>query len=350
MIRIKYKPLFDLELRHSYYLNGKSTDLQLIPSEACKVLISAYGLRFLPTGSGGKLYAKVETVSGKDIIKSPIPEAVKFTFLLKVRNVNFENFTALSLTKPKNQHYYFNNLVDNLSGDSSPLLLTNTATKVVTDTDLMTFETNVFSFTDISAETTQNSEIKFIDSGETFRHELENHHKTFNFTYNLKKTSCGRAKFLIGDVERSTFYVTNANDYVGLFGVVEIFYKKTLPQTYQFQLADNSIETKFYKIAFANRATRWRYIINSKFNQAITGVKVAKTSGTPIGFGSFGGAPPGQFIMASGNPVPLREEPVTGIKLTDQADKILISNLPNPPLNLIRQEGTEVFSDVLITI
>lgn len=350
MIRIKYKPLFELELRHRYYLSGKCPDLQVTPSADCQILLNAYGLRFLPTETGAKLFAKVETISGKDIIKSPIPEATKFTFLLKQNNIFFENFTELNLTKPQNQRYYFNNLVDNLTADAFPLLLTNTASKVVTDTDLLFFETNAFSFTDVSSADTQVSELKFIDSGEIFSQELNKHNNTYNFTYDLKKSLGGRAKFFIDGAERSAMYVANANDYANVFGVIEIFYKNDLPATYQFQLADNAVETKFYKIAFANRATRWRYIINNKYNLLVTGVNVVKSNGTPIGFNSLGGAPAGQFIMASGNPVPLVEEPITGIKLTDQADKTLIPNLPNPPLNLIRKEGTEFFSDVLITI
>lgn len=350
MISIKYKPLFDLELRHTYYLSGISPDLQVTPSADCRALLNQYGLRFLPTDTGGKLYAKVNTIAGKDIIKNPIPESTKFTFLLKLRNPLFENFTELSLTRQETQHYYFTNLVDNLAADSSPLLLTDTATKTVADTDLLTFETSSFSFTDTATAATQGSELQFLDSGETFTQELSNHNNTFNFTYDLKKTPSGKAKFFIGGTEKATVYVANTNDFAGAFGVVEIFYKSSLPATYQFQQADNAVETKFYKIAFVNRSTKWRYIISNKFNQAVTGVNVAKTNGTPIGFTAQGGAPIGQFIMASGNPVPLKEEPVTGIKLTDQADTVLIANLPNPPLNLIRKEGTDIFSDILITI
>ena len=350
MISIKYKALFDLEVRHGYYQSGICPDMIVSPTASCQTLLQYYGLRFLPTVAGGKLFAKVNTVAGKDMMKSPIPEATKFTFIMKLKNSAFENFTQLSLTRPKSQHYYFNNLTNNLAADSSPLLLTDTTAKTVADTDLLPFETNAFAFTETSNAANLSSELQFPDSGERFPQELNNHNNTFNFNYDLKVTPSGRAKFLVGGTERSSLYIISPMDFADVFGVVEIFYKSDLPAPYQFQLVDNSVETKFYKISFANRSTRWRYFISSKYNPSVTGVTVAKTNGTPIGFIPQGGAPAGQFIMASGDPVPLKEEPVAGIKLTDQADKLLIANLPNPPLNLIKQEGSDIFSDILITI
>ncbi len=350
MISIKYKALFDLEVRHSYYESGSCPDFLIAPTAGCLSLLNYYGLRFLPTVAGGKLFAKVNSVAGKDFMRNPIPEATKFTFSMKLRNTAFENFTQLNLARSKNQHYYFNNLINNPASDSFPLLLTDTTAKIVSDTDLSAFESNTFSFTETSNAATLSSELRFIDSGESFGLELKNHNNTFNFNYDLKKASSGRAKFFINGTERASTYVANSYDYSDLFGVVEIFYKSSLPANYQFQLADNSMETKSYRIAFANRSTRWRYIISSKYDQSVTAVTIAKTNGTPIAFTTQAGAQAGQFIIASGNPIPLKEEPVAGIKLTDQADKVLMANLPNPPLNLIKQEGADIFSDILITI
>lgn len=350
MIRIKYKALFDIELRHSFYVSGLCPDMEVVPSAGCRAMLGRYGLKYLPTEAGLKLFAKVETVGGKDLIKNPIPNETKFTFLLKLRNSYFENFTQTNLSRLKTQHYYFNNLTDNVSADSVPLLLSDTTAKTVTDTDLLGFETNTFSFTEGSTEATLTGELRFTDSGEVFSRELTNHNNTFNFSYDLKAAPSGRAKFFIGTNEKAEVYSINAADYGGLFGVAEIFYKSTLPASYQFQQADNAIETRFYKITFANRSTRWRYIINNKFNPAVTGVNVAKTNGTPISFAAQGSPPAGQFIIASGSAIPLKQQPLTGIRLTDQANNEIMANLPNPPLGLIRQEGADVFSDVLITI
>ena len=350
MISIKYKQLFDLEIRHSFYVTGRSTDLQVIPTAACSTLLNNYGLKFLPGETGGKVFAKVNTVGGKDILKSPLPEGSRFTFLLRSKRSAFENYTLLNLSRSKKQRYYFSNLVSNLAADSSPLLLADTAAKVVSDSDLLTFESGTFAFTESNTAASLNSELRFTDSGETLSQQLSNNQDTFNFSYLLDRSLSGRAAFFIGGTQRALMYVASSYEFADIFGVIEIFYKSSLPATYQFQQADNSVETKFYKVAFANRSTRWRYIIANKFNQAVTGISVAKTNGTPIAFTAQSGAPPGVFIVASGNPVPLKEEPVSGIKLSDQTNKVLIANLPNPPLNLVKQEGADIFSDILVTI
>ncbi|NEU10448.1 hypothetical protein GZH53_19135 [Flavihumibacter sp. R14] len=350
MISIKYKQLFDLEIRHSFYLTGKCTDLQVVPTIACQALLNSHGLRFLPTETGGKIFAKVTTEAGKDFMKSPLTEGTRFTFLLRLKRPAFENYTILNVARSKKQRYYFSNLVSNLAADTSPLLLADTAAKVVTDSDLKTFESGTFSFSETSTAANLASELRFTDTGEALSQELSNHNDTFNFSYDLDRGSSGRARFFIGGVQRASIFVADSYEFAGTFGVVEIFYKSSLPATYQFQQSDNSVETKFYKMAFANRATKWRYIIVNKFSQSVTGVSVAKTNGTPITFTAQSGAPAGVFIMASGNLLPLKEEPVSGIKLSDQDDKVLIANLPNPSLNLVKQEGGDIFSDILVTI
>lgn len=135
-----------------------------------------------------------------------------------------------------------------------------------------------------------------------------------------------------------------------VFGVIEIFHKTALPVEYQFQKVNNSVDRKFYKIAFTNRYTKWRYHITKKFNQAITSVTVGKTNGALIIFSPKAGFPAGQFVMESNEPLPLIEDPITGIKLSDQTNKVIVPNLPNPPVHLVTAEGTDIISDILITI
>ena len=350
MIIIKYKELFDLELLHNFYVSGKTADFEIKPSLACQFALQSFGLKFLPTVFGGKLFAKVNTVGSTNFIKNPIPDGTKFTFLLKLKNRLFENFTSLDLNKPKKSHYYFNNLINNISAGGFPLLVSDTGTKAVSNTDHLPFSINTFSFAHNNAAPQQSSQLQFIDSGEGFTQTLQNHNNVFNFTYDLQKSEGGRAKFSIEGIDKQTMYVTTAADAANVFGVVEIFYKNSLPADYRFQLDDNSIVTKFYKIQFANRSTRWRYVITKKFNQTVTAVTVAKSNGTPIAFTPVQGAPVGQFIMSSNANLPLKEEPVTGIKLSDQLNKPIIANLPNPALGLVKQEGANIFSDILITI
>ena len=350
MIKIKYKALFTLEFAHTFYKSGKSPDIIMQPSAGCAGLIKSLGLHFLPTTSGGKLFAKVDVVAGNDIIKNPLPDGTKFTFLLKLRNGLFENITKINLLKSPTSHYYFNNQVNNMSADNVPLLVANTTSKIVSDADLLPFVSGSFSSVQNSTAGTQNGELNFIDSNEKLLQQLNNSNNLFNYSFDLNKASGGRGRFLVDGTEKATFYSLDPAEMSDVFGVVEIFYKAGLNSNYQFQGIDNSITTVNYKIPFANRATKWRYIITRKFNPAITSVSVAKTNGSPINFSLLGGSPAGTFIVISNNALPLTEESVAGIKLTDNTNKVLIANLPNPPLNLIKTEGADTFSDILITI
>ncbi|MEX2593616.1 MAG: hypothetical protein WD426_12655 [Anditalea sp.] len=350
MIHIKYKPLFDIEILHGFYRSGKCPDFFLVPTKACQTQLNTFGLLHLPTAFGCQVYAKVNTVGGNELIKSPLLEGSKFSFFMMLKRRDFENFSELNTIKPRSSHYYFNNLVNNLSTDSFPLLVANNSGKVVSDTDLIPFNSNTFAYIQEGTATVQNSELRFIDSGEEFYQTVNNHNNVFNFSYDLKKTPGGRAKFFIEEVEKTEIYVQPTKDLLNTFGIVEIFYKSSLVPEYQFLKNDHSIETKFYKIAFANMATRWRYIISKKFDKTITGVTVGKTNGNPIAFTAQPNSPTDQFIIASNEPVPLQEGPVTGIQLRDQTDKVLIPHLPNPPLMLVKTEGSDSFSDILITI
>ncbi|MXV49666.1 hypothetical protein GS399_01680 [Pedobacter sp. HMF7647] len=350
MIQIKYKPLFSIEFPHTFYKSGKSPDLIVQPTKSSQKLISTMGLHFLQTEFGGKLYAKVKTQANKDFIQNPLAEGLKFTFLLKLKNSFFQNISNLNLLKPLGNHYYFNNLVNNLSTANKPLLVSNATSKIVSDADLLPFASGSFSSAQSNTAATQTGRLEFLDSGESFQQELSNSNNIFNHSFDLHKFSGGRTRFLVDGAEKALFYSIDAGEQADTFGIIEIFYKNSLPAEYQFQATDHSITTKNYEIPFTNRATKWRYIITRKFNPAITSVTVGKTNGSPINFSLAGGTPEGVFIASSNNALPLTEEPVTGIKLSDNTNKVIIANLPNPPLNLIKTEGADTFSDILITI
>ena len=346
MIKIKYKALFAVEFAHAFYKSGRCPDIVMQPSASCASLLQGLGLRFLQNDFGCKLYARVDSA---DIIKNPLPEGTKFTFLLKLKNRLFENITSINMIKPSNSHYYFNNLTPNLAV-TEPLLIANTTTKIVSDADLIPFFSNSFAFTDGNTIAAETGKIEFIDSGESLEQTLHNSDNVFNFSFDLNRSTGGRARFLIDGVEKTKFYAIKSGEMSDVFGLVEIFYKSSLSTEYQFQNNNHSISTKNYKIPFTNRSTKWRYIITKQFNTGISAVAVVKTNGPSIDFSLLGSSPPGTFILTSNNVLPLKEEVITGIRLTDDADKVLIANLPNPPLNLIKTEGSDTFSDILITI
>lgn len=350
MIRIKYKALFTLQFSHTFYTSGLCPDVEVCPTGQCTELIRSLGLHFLTTPSGCQLFAKVKPEGGNDIMQNALPEGSRFSFLLRLKNPRFENFSNLNLLRPAGTYYYFNNLVNNVAADSTPLLVADTGGKLVGDNDRMTFAAGSFSYTDSSTVTTQTGTLQFTDRTEAEAITINNSNNTFNHSFDLQKHESGRLKFLIDGVEKASLYSIRGSEQASLFGVVEIFYRASLPAPYQFQLADNSVASKIYRIAFEARQTRWRYIITRKFNPAISAISVGRTNGSPINFSLLGGTAAGTFIATSDNPLPFAETPVSGIKLLDNANKVIVANLPNPALNLIKSEGPDTFSDILITI
>ena len=350
MIHIKYKELFDLEILHNFYSSNRSADFRVIPTAETSSLFGSLGLRYLPTKYGGKVFAKVSTVGGVDIIKTPLPANTKFSFKLILVNSSFSNFTAVNLSKPVGNYYYFNNLLNNISADGFPLLVSDTGTKSVTDSDLLPFISNTFSYTHNQAIAERTGTIEMIDSGDKLVQTLKNNNNNFNFSFDLSPLPQGRAKFSVLNSVKSRFYIIDAAERESLYGIAEIFFSNSSVATYQFLQPNGAITTKHYKISFASRQTKWRYIINKKYNASVSAVTVAKTSAPAISFSIVPGAPAGQFIVTSNNLLPFKEESIQGIKLSDQANKIIVPNLPNPSAASIKPEGADVFSDILITI
>lgn len=347
MIQIKYKLLFEVEILHDFYRTGKSPDFQLVPSSVCRRHLRAFGLHFSATASGGQVYAKV---NADDSLMQPLLHGLVFTFLMILQNPRFGNFSAINLLKPRHQRYYFNNLVENLSSEGDPLLVANTNTKNVSDADLLYFVRSSFSYSHESSAAIQQSDLLFTDAGLEFHQVLNNHNNVFNFSYDLRGMGIGRATFSIDGTEKEKLYVLPDDEIADVFGVVEIHYKNDLPPSYQFQSDLATPVFKSYKIPFTNRATRWRYIINKRFNKTLTGVTISPTNGNAIAFSVIPNPPADHIVVASNEPVALREDPVAGLQLRDQSDKVLIAHLPNPSLMLVRTEGSDTFSDILITI
>jgi hypothetical protein len=349
MIQLKYASLFEIEILHDYYADKKCRDLIVVPSAATSQLLTQLGLRYIKTDTGCRVFAKVTESAGKDFVKTPVPDNTRFVFLLQSQNSSFETFTQLSLDRQPRQRYYFNNLTENPGAANAPLLVANQLTKKVSNDDLLRFERNTYQFTYAGAAVT-NGEVRFKDNGERFIKEFDNPTGNFNFSFNLQGATGGRADFFTGAAKQDSFYLEENGVGQNCFGVIEIFHRGTLPGTYKFINNDKSVAAKKYALPFANRQTTWRYTVNKKFNTAVTDVKIKKANGGAIDFTKKNGTPAGQFILSSNTTVPLKQEMLTGIRMTDQNDKEIIAHLPNPSLGALKQENNQLFSDILITI
>lgn len=350
MIQVKYASLFEVIFLHDYYKDERSRDIIITPSPATELILRQLGWRMVNTDTGCKVFGKVTETNNADLLNIPVPENTRLAFLLQLRNRSFETFTLLNLNKKQNERYYFNNLVNNIAADATPLLVANTGSKKVSDNDLIRFERNTCRRDHTSNALSHTGEIRFTDNGEIFSQQRDNNQDQFNFSFDLREATGGRASFFLDNNKLDDFYLEDNGVGSDCFAVIEIFHRAALPDAYRFVNNDRSVAAKKYAIRFANRQTTWRYNVTRKFNTQVNEVKIKKANGGGIDFTKQNGVPAGQFILKSNAVVPLKEETVTGIRMTDQNDKELIAHLPNPSLSVLKQEGNQLFSDIFITI
>jgi len=356
MIQIKYISLFEVELLHDYYRDKICRDFSVIPSLQCAALLQNLGLRFISTPSGFKVFARVDEISNKNFLKTPLPEKTRFAFLLCLKNPAFTTFSQVELKTNPDQHYYFNNLGENIGAGDTSLLAMNSTSKKVSNDDLMSFKSGSYAFVNDTDVDEKQVKLIYTDTGEQFQQVVDASksilRKIFSFDLN---SAAGRAKLFSGADAKESFYVMSQADRQDFFGVIEIFFTKDLKDKYQFVKKNNApdrfeVTTAKYKIPFTSRKSVWRYNVTKKFNQNVTGILIKKESGSVIEFENSPGSTAELFIMNSKVPLTFSEEAITGIKLSDNNGQAIISHLPNPSLQLLKEESGKLFSDIFITI
>lgn len=86
---MKYRVLFSIQLLHRYYINGKCSDAELLPTEECKQNIQRYRLVMKRLPYGVQFLSPV--VEDEDMI--PLDANMTFRFFLKIKNEGFLQFT-----------------------------------------------------------------------------------------------------------------------------------------------------------------------------------------------------------------------------------------------------------------
>lgn len=353
MIQIKYTPLFEIVFLHDYYTDKLCRDIIVLPTLQCADLLRKTGLRFMATETGCKIFARVTEAGGKDILQLPMPENSRFSFLMILQNKLFKTFTQIDLNTAAGKHYYFNNLEENNGVDNSVHLVSDKAGKKFSNGDLKNFHSRSFRFINNTSVDESEVKVRFTDTGEQLQQLLNsgNGNSRKNFSIDFGGGSTGRAELSVQDVIKENFYVIDSAERQDVFGVIEIFHRASLPVKNKFVIeTDNSAALKKFVIQFANRQTTWRYNVTRKFNNTLTGVTIKKENGTVIEFEPAPGSTSELFIRSSKNPVPLTQNSLTGIRLTDSNNNEIIAHLPNASLFVLKEENGKQFSDIFITI
>jgi hypothetical protein len=354
MIWFKYTLLFDVEVLHDFYATGKSGDFLFQPTESCRAALERYNLVFRSKDTGFEVFSQVDVHKAGLKMKTPLRDKEKFTFLMKLKNPFFVNFSELSPEPGNASFYYFNNKTNNI-WNGQPLLVSDKPSRAVTEADILKRTGRYYRFDVPDNSVKVTGTIRSLDSGQVLEAEGSGKKGLYNFNIDTTPLPEGRAEFRLNDNIKDEFYLAHSSNREDFFGIVEIYYEKGMPAAYRFMQADSAITARHYGIRFKSRATTWRYILNKRGNEELPeSLSIEKKIAPAIQFTRDAGAGPGRLAFFSNAPLNFSQEPVTGIRLFnsegDGEEKVLIANLPNPSASLIKKEGDKIFADILINI
>ncbi|CAN5487456.1 hypothetical protein BH10BAC3_BH10BAC3_08560 [soil metagenome] len=349
MSTIKYIALCKLLLQHNYYSNGECRALSLMPSDNTATALQRLGLKWLPKSTGGELYGKVVKDGVNWRLPNKLPNPMHLQFFLTDSAGTFLSITQIPAGFKPGQLMVFSNLNNNLF-NARPLLVKNTGTHFFSQQDLVEKAQGSYSFSkDAAAPAT--IRLQNQNTGQILEVESPLYKGKVSASFNLVQADAGFTDLLVNSVIEKTIYVLPANAPGKVMGVVDIFYKDSLPTDYQFMSATGIVNTRTYLIPFATAQARFRYKVQRLFNENLTAVSVEKINPGAIAFNTITGAEPGSFISTSSTAIGLREEPIKGILLKNQSNKIIIPNLPNPSIaQIVTDTDGLLYADMLVTV
>ncbi|MDJ0676400.1 MAG: hypothetical protein QNJ36_13615 [Calothrix sp. MO_167.B42] len=109
---MSYKPLFQLSIFHEYYQKQVCPDFSIEPTNECTKLLQGHRLILKNKINGIVVIAPVDSEQKSWI---ELADNLRFTFILKLQNQDFINFTDINW-KPLDDIYQFSNRNNNQSG------------------------------------------------------------------------------------------------------------------------------------------------------------------------------------------------------------------------------------------
>ena len=349
MPSIKYIPLFQIDLMHGYYANGICQALTLQPTAATQLMMRRIGLKFLAKTNGGTVYGRVEKAGANWRLISKLPNGLYLQFVLTSNGGIFYPITLLPAAYKPTQLMVFSNLANHVFGGKA-LLVKNSPSHQFSAADLVEKAQGSFSFSKASAANAT-VRLQLQSTGQQFEMESPLHQGQIKASFNLTNADGGLANLSINGVFEKTIYVLPPDAPGNTLGIIDIFYNDSLPTNYQFMTPTGLVNSKIYQVPFAAAQARWRYKIQRLFNDSITGIAIEKGNPGAIAFNTVAGAEAGSFISTSSTAIALSDQPIKGITLKNQSNKILVPHLPNPAINQIVTDTDGVlYAEMLVSV
>jgi hypothetical protein len=391
---IQFQSLFTMQIKHDYYdlHDRRCNDFSIEPTSDCEMLMK--NLRMLYKNYYNRFLTVITCT--KEVNETPPPtfhlspfidvsNGLVLRYYLKLKNLNFSNFTSIALPLSDRKRFYFSNLSKNKIGTT--LSLSNaiepfTLSKMYSPGDLVKGpDGNFYEAIRLSDGTTDSKDITnsdywkqalsnspyvngsdhvtLVESQYTYRLKIpstnvitkifalnkadnnlpydilvETIEKAFSQTQetvavDLSKKAPGKYRIVVNSEEDVWVYVDPLALRSNVFGIIEIHHFEKVPMDFRIltPFSHVIIPEPVFTIHFKNRSVIWKYIsLNGDIGVLDSNV------------------PPNNFIPSSGTlvksekAIALTESPVSTLTATRTGTGRQIKNLKNPEIGKLSFE------------
>lgn len=338
-----YREVYRVKINHNYYTSGVSGDFSIRPTAVCQEMLLKQGMLFKVVQNDLVVLAEAVADGSDYVMKRPIPEGAKFTFMMVNNTSTFLNYTHLPLKDNLNKVYYFSNLNDHQDGGDL-LLYPSNAGHFVSEDERITLFPDVFTMefavaTQVKITDAYSGSVVFdasVTGIQEFDFSGDKSHKRYHVEFNDS-----------GNVDM-VFYVDGMLvSQQRLFGIIEVYKSSTVPAAYRFINASTQlIQQKTYTIRFNRRTSAWRYVVEIKYNDTLMEEYDEHTLDLGISFTGedFTQTPPYVSVLPrivkfeSDEQIPFHSTPTSGIKLETNFSTTPVTvknNIPNPSTDMV---------------
>jgi len=358
---IRFDTLFEIELAHTYYTSKVSEDSTIEPTPGTRRLMQDYGLLFRETSGGGLvLYEYYPDVTDHPHPVHPVEEELQFSFFLRSSSTVLLNYTDLDIDRPSDQILYFSNLQSNQQ-DGRLLLSADTSDEYVSSQDDLLLRPPLFNYSFQSVQTSVDMEVKDVFGNVVQHSRILVVDGEGSFTVDLRKRTPGKYSLAIDGSTVMEFYASDSLVRRSALGVIDILTGSGVPAAYRFLDTNFDVVPRTYHIRFNRRETWWKYYVVLKYRPDIQpdDLSIKQTGGAlhftrqsattlPDGFTAV------PFLSTA--PIPLEEEPVSGLRLERRnhghSETFEIDNLPNASVRTVTPDPAEhkIYSEIFIYV
>src|ERR1700761_1040915 len=176
-LTVKYSPLVTASVMQLFYNNQicaayqtvPQLDFTIAPTAECLAYMKAKGMVFKNTDTSGGFIVMAATLGknggGNDLLKKPIANSDKLSFLLVLQNPNLVNFDVLPTQVTAGNIYYFSNQVKDNAALRTNLHLTKAAAGVDGTKDQVKKSGTPYTYNYSGVINTSNAKVKHLLTG-----------------------------------------------------------------------------------------------------------------------------------------------------------------------------------------